>query len=94
MAGSALAIPAYGIQQASKRAATGRQFKRARNVAKEISSAVSPQQASTLREGLSVAPAIAGALTPAGFGDLTKEQINQIIALPPEEAKKRLKRAR
>lgn len=82
LAGSLAALPAYGIQQGSKKIAQARQFGRAKDVAKEISKRVSHAHGNAMLEAAKTAVPVAGAFAPAALADITMQQF---MALPKEE---------
>lgn len=88
-AGAALAIPAFAVQQGAKKIAESRQFGRAREVQRRIAEGLDGGE---LAREISppLARPVAQALAPSAIADLTKEELQAIMQMPPREARQML----
>ena len=88
-AGAALAIPAFAVQQGAKKIAESRQFGRAREVQRRIAEGL---DGGDLAREISppLARPVAQALAPSAIADLTKEELQAIMEMPPREARQML----
>jgi len=89
--GGLAAIPAYAVQQASKAGANALQAGKAKAVSREIAKRVVSNPAPSTGQAIAELTGQLGqAGLPAGIGNLTNEQLKELMNLPPEEAKKRM----